>query len=524
MDFQACDYYSQPAYISNSKTAFNRNRLSFGKDSEANTNVSIFYINDVHAQVPRMQQLASAANEHDVYVKSTNQDSLKLASGDILLGKNETVNNIAVRFLALIGLNALALGNHEFDNNADNLYEAIKNAPFKVLGMNLNFPENDQKLSKTVLRGTVEEVNGNRYGIIGVVPSSLSDSLDSNALMKGITVDNVEQTIVEIQEEVEKLKEQGINKIILLSHSGLEVDKEMVKKLNGVDIILGGHSHDLIEGVKPGENYFITEDNEPVIITQAGRDGDNYGVLDVEFDKNGVIVDVKNNVQKTSCQPVDPVMKYLCEKYLGEKIETIGFAKKIDSVPTNRLIAENPYASFIADAMRSELNCDIALVNSGNLRGAFDEGEITNANISSIVPFKNKVVIIKLTEEELVKSLDFFSKSVNKPDTKPGLLQVSGLRYEVEDGNLDELYFVDNNGKKHEIDIENPRKDKVYLVATDNYVASANECPDEIKKLNTKDLVQIFEFDKDKLAIDYIKKMNNKPFEIKSDGRIKIDD
>ena len=91
--------------------------------------------------------------------------------------------------------------------------------------------------------------------------------------MEGITIDDKEQTIKELQEEVAKLQQQGVNKIILLSHEGNTVEKEIAQRVTGIDVILGGHSHDLIEGVTPGENLFYSPSGEPVVITQAGRDG-----------------------------------------------------------------------------------------------------------------------------------------------------------------------------------------------------------------------------------------------------------
>lgn len=490
-----------------------------------NSKVSIFYINDVHGQIPRMEQLTSAAMAHDLYVKSNNMDGLKLASGDIMLGKNEAVNKTALSFLQLIGTNGYGLGNHEFDAGATQLHSNIKNSDLKILGMNLNYPKDGSKLQEKLVRSSIEEINGNKYGIIGVQPSSLSERVQSNKQLEGITVDNIPKTIAEIQEEVNMLKEKGINKIILLSHSGYEVDKAIAKYVDGLDVILGGHSHDLIEGIKEGENLFYSKSNEPIIITQAGRDGKNFGVLDLEFDENGKIIKAKNDVRVTDNYPRNIITTCIANKYFNDVPEIIGTLKYAQKCPQNQLIAENPYASFIADGMKTQLNADIALINSGNLRGTIPTGQISTRDVSSIVPFKNKMTLAYVSQADLVEALKFFSKSLKHYDTKPGLLQVSGLRYEItKEGKLKKLEFVDKNGKKEKIDIENPDKTKKYLVAMDDYVSSANECPDCIKKHGTKDTVKVFDYDKDKLAIDYIKSFKDAPFEIKCDGRIKVDD
>ena len=509
----------------NEKQKNNTTNIQNPIKNSKNTKVSIFYINDVHGQIPRMEQLTSAAMAHDLYVKSNNIDGLKLASGDIMLGKNEAVNKTALSFLQLIGTNGYGLGNHEFDAGASQLHSHIKNSDLKIHGMNLNYPKDGSKLQDKIVRSSIEEINGNKYGIIGVQPSSLSQRVQSNKQLDGITVDSIPQTIVEIQEEVNLLKDKGINKIILLSHSGYEVDKAIAKYVDGLDVILGGHSHDLIEGIKEGENLFYSKSNEPIIITQAGRDGKNFGILDLEFDENGKIIKAKNDVKNTNDYPRNIITTCIANKYFNDVPEIIGTLEYADKCPKNQLIAENPYASFIADGMKTQLNADIALINSGNLRGTIPLGQISNRDVSSIVPFKNKMTLAYVSQADLVEALKFFGKSLKHIDSKPGLLQVSGIRYELsDDGDLKELEFIDKNGKKEKIDIENPNKNKKYLVAMDDYVSSANECPKCIKKLNTKDTIQVFDYDKDKLAIDYIKSFNNKPFNIKCDGRIKIDD
>ncbi|OLA94455.1 MAG: hypothetical protein BHW64_03730 [Candidatus Melainabacteria bacterium LEY3_CP_29_8] len=503
----------------------NNDNLQNSIKNNKNAKVSIFYMNDVHGQVPRMEQLTSAAMAHDLYVKSNNIDGLKLASGDIMLGKNEAVNKTALSFLQLIGTNGYGLGNHEFDAGATQLHSHIKNSDLKILGMNLNYPKDESKLKDKIVRSSIEEINGNKYGIIGVQPSSLSERVQSSNQLEGITVDSIPKTIVEIQEEVNMLKEKGINKIILLSHSGYEVDKAIAKYVDGLDVILGGHSHDLIEGIKEGENLFYSKSNEPIIITQAGRDGKNFGVLDLEFDENGKIIKAKNDIKVTDNYPRNIITTCIANKYFNDVPEIIGDLTYTDKCPQNQLIAENPFASFIADGMKTQLKADIALINSGNLRGTIPKGQISSRDVSSIVPFKNRMTLAYVSQSDLVEALKFFGKSLKKYDSKPGILQVSGIRYELnKDGELKKLYFVNKYGNKEKIDIENPDKNKKYLVAMDDYVSSANECPECIKKLNTKDTIQVFDYDKDKLAIDYIKSFSNKPFEIKCDGRIKIDD
>ena len=315
------------------------------------------------------------------------------------------------------------------------------------------------------------------------------------------------------------MKEQGINKIILLSHAGIDADKQIAKNLQGLDVIIGGHSHDLIKDAKVGENIFYSKTGEPVIITQAGRDGNNFGVLSLEFNDKGIIKTIQNSVFDTLKYPKNLLMSAIIDKEFG-KPEVIGKVDVAPPMPEKPLIQENPYANFLADAIKSELNVDIALINSANLRGSFNPGNLTNRDVSSITPFKNRMVKTYLTEKELVDALRHGAKSMISHDTKPGLLMGSGIRYTVnKSGQLLDLTYTDKSGNAHSIDVNNPRNDKKYLCAYDDFLAKGG---DKFASLNKFDsLIEYYDYDKDTLAINYVKKMN-KPLSIAPDGRIKI--
>ena len=138
--------------------------------SPANNNIkaSMFYINDVHAQIPKLERIASAALQFDT-ADNKAQDKLKVASGDIFLGSDESRNGAVAKFLKMINLDAKALGNHPFDSFVSQIAQYIKDMPTKFLGMNLNLPQNSA-LSDKLMRSTIVEKNGHQYGIIGIQP------------------------------------------------------------------------------------------------------------------------------------------------------------------------------------------------------------------------------------------------------------------------------------------------------------------------------------------------------------------
>ncbi len=518
---QKLSQQSLPQYIYNSGPYGLSPNNSNVKVQNNKAKTSIFYINDIHGQVPKMQRLVSASHHAGLNATNNGSDILKVCAGDTFIGTDEKRNLAAARFLDTAGIHAHALGNHEFDITASICGNLLKNSNVKTLGMNLNFPNNNTPLAKNVLRSTViYGTSGEKYGLIGVQPSDLASRIKKKEILEGITTDDKEQTIIELQEEVNKLKQQGINKIILLSHEGYSVEKEIAQRVSGIDVIIGGHSHDLIEGVTEGENLVYSPTGEPVIITQAGRDGNHYGILNLEFNDKGQVTYVQNNVMDTNLHNPNMVMTKIVDSILGSSPE-IGVLNHVDPIPKNNLLEENPWADFVADALRKNLDADIVLINSANFRGSVDHGVVTERDITSIFPFNNKLFKVKLNEEDLVDAIKQCGKSLTAKNSKPGIMQVSGLTYSLDaQGNLTSLYYIDKQGNKKQIDINHPDEDKIYTAVYDEFLVGGG---DDLEMLERDDdeIIERFSFDKDKVTIDYIKSLSQ-PFDVRKDGRIQI--
>lgn len=495
-----------------------------GSVAPKSTRTSIFYVNDLHGQTMKMEKIYNASKCFDQFIPSQKTDKLKLSSGDIMLGSNTKPNIIASKFLDLIGVTATAVGNHECDGDSKQLYELTKDKNYKMLGLNVKIDEKNP-MSKRIEKSYIQEVDGNKYGIIGLLPPDLFARIANVKDYDDFKIDDFDKTIKDVQEEVNKLQEQGVNKIIVISHAGNANEKRLAQETSGIDVILGGHSHELIKDVKEGENLLYGKDGNPVVITQAGKDADNIGVLNLEFDENGVITKVQNNVTPTKTMRRNLLMTYLSELFLG-KPEVVGTIKDVDPEPANRLIEENPHANFVADSMKEFTGADMAILGSANLRNTFEKGEINSRDISSIVPFKNGLVVAPLNEKTLVEALRFGARSLTNAGTKPGILQVSGLNYKINKaGELLSAEYVDKNGNKQALDINNPSEDKVFRVALDTYYASGR---DDFKMLEgTMDKVEkSFEEDKDKAVMARIKRLaaEGKEISVKADNRIQIVD
>lgn len=485
------------------------------------TKTSIFYINDEHSQVGNMEKLKTAADEFSS--SSTPANKLIFSSGDFDLGSNIPLNKLAVTAQNAIGIMASAGGNHEFDLLKKDLVSVLKNNNYKLLGINVEIPETtevNKELKKEITSSYIQEENGSKYGVIGIVPPDFFEHVTDPKEYSDFKILSIDETAPLVQKEIDKMKEQGVNKIIILSHAGYANDVCLAKSVEGIDVILGGHTHDLLEGIQEGKNLFYSKKTgEPTIITQAGKNGKYFGVLNLEFNDKGVITKAQNNINKTENFIKSPIMEYLTNAILG-KPQIIG---KINSVEPYKfsLVNENPNANFINDAVRDELDVDISLINAANLRANFEVGNLTDRALFNLTPFKNNMCIFKLTEKELVDAIKNGAKSILREDNMPGIAQFSGIRYTIDkQGNVKEVYFVDKNGQASKIDVNNPNPFKTYRVAADSYVAKGGNGYIS-NKWDTAE--KTFNFDKDTLAIDYVKK-SNKTIDIKTDGRIQIVD
>lgn len=487
--------------------------------------MSVGYVNDEHGQTNNMMRILSGL-----------KGDLRVSAGDNDIGdeKNKAVHRATMKFMNLANITATALGNHELDTTQSDLLDSIEDFDGDILATNMNQEDveaEDPKdveelgrapLAKSLKNSKVVEVKGEKIGLVGASPIDMFDRLTHPNYHTDCSIDALEDTIEDIQDEVDRMKEQGINKIFLLSHLGHKKDQIVAQNTKDIDVIIGGHTHELVKDIKEGENLFYNEDGEPVVLTEAGRDGAYFGKLNLTFDKNGVITKAQNNLGETRLFHKNMINQYIFDEILG-KPEKVGFIRQAPPPPTT-LIEENPHANFVCDAMKEEMGADIGVWNNSGIRNFFHEGVIDSRDIKDIAPFFDRMSLAEVSEKTLV---DMFKATVKTTYTshgnKPGLLAVSGLNYTVspKKGELTAMNFVDKNGNEIPIDINNPSADKMYKVATDEFMMSAGA---DYAVLAPHDkCIEIRPYDKDVITCEYIKHLD-RPIDINQTGRIKFED
>ncbi|MCB1420040.1 MAG: metallophosphoesterase, partial [Notoacmeibacter sp.] len=311
----------------------------------ADFTVNILHINDLHSRIEAINKYDSTCGEKDeaegkcfggvarVHSKiNERRDALKgegknvlvLDAGDQFQGSlfySTYKGKAALEFMNGIGFDAMAVGNHEFDDGPDVLATFIDGAKFPVISGNTLVGANEKNLAGKVKEHVISEMGGQKVAILSVLATDTDETSSPG--------DNVlfGDEVAYLKDAVAKLEAEGINKIILLSHVGLPRDREIAAAVSGIDVIVGGHSHTLmsntVEGAPKYPEMVKNPDGKDVPIVQAYAYSKYVGELAVTFDDAGNVTEAKGDpiLLDASVTPDAGVLARI--KELGAPIEEL---------------------------------------------------------------------------------------------------------------------------------------------------------------------------------------------------------
>lgn len=473
--------------IGNSVFANNTNSVIPCNDCNSKAVLNIYYINDTHGELVNLGKLITELNK---IKKSENPETTLISTqGDMYIGRNHKRNSAMTKLLNIAGVEVFTLGNHEFDDGSASLAKELKKGKFVTLMTNMEIPKgnplNDLKSKDKLFSSYVMTKNGEKYGFIGAAPIGVNLGLFDKE--NQVSVYDPDSTVTALNYEVKKLEEQGVNKIILVSHLGYfgdGGDLAIAKKTEGIDVILGGHTHLEIDGVQAKDidkthltNLVMSKRGEPVVIVQTNGAAHDIGNLKVTFNTNGVIhTDSKENIISNNHiridknSPTDKTIQRIVEKALGvDKVVAVAKTPFVSSGTTEERNLENPTANLLCDAafeVAKGKNPEVVLVHSPTVRGGL-VGDITTYQVKySMLPFNGQMFYAELTEKDFVNLLNTEALTSMTTDNSQ-MLQVHGMKYVVDKTvknpqNPDticvkDIVFVDrNNNVVRKIDSNNP--------------------------------------------------------------------
>lgn len=499
--------------------------------------LTVMHTNDTHSHhEPQGRTGNGGAARQATVVKSIRaqvENSVLLDAGDRFTGTlfhKYYAGADNVKIMNAIGYDAMALGNHEFDNGLEVLESFAKGVNFPVLSANTDFGT-QEVLATAVPGSTILEVGGEKIGVIGLVTADTPEITINFANKDAITWSD--DYAGAVNREVARLKEDGVNKIILTTHIGLGNDIAVAGKVTDVDLIVGGHSHTAISSIyKEGGDtkYPIKVDDaegNPVYIVQAG-DRDRYvGKLDLRFDQDGKVIRARGDlILLSSFITPDPEVQALVEglaqpinelkntPVAGDDEKPVASAQLMSNKTCR--IEECLIGNLIADAIRAETGADVVLQNGGGIRADIDEGEVTVGEVLTVLPFGNTISTLKLSGADIVASLEGGVSRVGGKSGSGRFPQVSGMRYK---------YDVSKEAGSRIVSVDIMNADggfdalddaKMYTVATNNFMRTGGDG----YTLFNDNAVDPYDYGRplEEALIDYM--IANNPVAVELDGRI----
>ncbi|TPL72935.1 bifunctional UDP-sugar hydrolase/5'-nucleotidase [Mesorhizobium sp. B2-3-15] len=415
--------------------------------------------------------------------KLEGQNVLLLSAGDNFQGSlfyTTYKGKVEGEFLNDMKFDAMALGNHEFDDGEAALAPFLDMIKFPVLGANVK-ANAQSKLGDRVKSSVVVEVGGQKIGIIGAVTNDTPELASPGPNIK------IEDDVKSITAEIEKLKGEGVDKIIAVTHIGYNRERDVIAKIPGIDIVVGGHSHTLLSNTDPkaAGPYPTMVDNPggyKVPVVQAASYSKYLGEFKVVFDDNGVVKSASGDpiYLDKSITPDPAVLVRI--KELGAPIEALKnkeVAETTDVIDGSRescRAKECAMGNLVSDAILDRVKgqgVEIVISNGGGLRASIDKGTVTMGEVLTVLPFQNTLATFQISGKDLVAGLEGGLSQIE--DGAGRFPQVAGLKYSFDKS------VAPNAGRVKSVEVmENgawtpisPTKD--YLVATNNYVRQGGD-------------------------------------------------
>jgi 5'-nucleotidase/UDP-sugar diphosphatase len=454
--------------------------------------ITILHTNDLHAHA---EPVTLARKPYGGYARqatlikkfrASDPNPLLLNGGDTFQGTlyfNVYEGLAEAAFMNMVGYQAMAVGNHEFDRGPATLGAFAKVAKFPLLAANLDVSAEPTLVGK-VKATAVLEVGGQKVGIVGAITPDLPSisSPGPNVRMLDLRTS--------VQKAVDELVAQGLNKIVMVSHVGLSGERELAKNIKGLDFIVGGHSHSLLGSNLPASfphpagEYPIAVDNasgSKCLIVSSWEWGKVFGRIKVEFDAQGRIVKWHDAapivVDETipEDQDVASLIAALQKPLANLQSEEIGSTDTGLGHPSDGGRGyDSTIANVITDAMlvaAKAFGAVAALTNQGGIRASIEPGKITYGTAIGVLPFSNTLMILELSGSELKAALE------HGADRTGGLLHPSGgMSYR-----LDMSRPVGQRVSEIMIGSSPIEPSKTYKIAFNNFTASGGDGHEVLK-------------------------------------------
>ncbi|MDP2578664.1 bifunctional metallophosphatase/5'-nucleotidase [Shimia thalassica] len=503
--------------------------------AQADYNLTVLHTNDFHARFEPISKYDSGCSEDSnaegkcfggsarlitavEAARGRAENSILVDGGDQFQGTlfyTYYKGKVAAEMMNKLGYDGMTVGNHEFDDGPEVLRGFMDAVGFPVLMSNADVTK-EELLADVLQKSTVIEKGGEKIGLIGLTPQD-TDELASPG--QNVTFSD---PVAAVQGEVDKLTAMGVNKIIVLSHSGYGVDQHVAANTTGVDVIVGGHDNTYLSNTSDKAKGPYPTMVGGTAIVQAYAYGKFLGELNIVFNDAG-------EIKSATGEPI--IMDASVSEDAGTKARISELAAPLEEIRQKVVAAssaaimgdrsvcrveECAMGNLVADAMLARVadqGVTIAITNSGGLRASIDEGDVTMGEVLTVLPFQNTLSTFEVSGQVVIDALENGVSQVE--DVKGRFPQVAGLKFTWDstkapnEGRITEV-LVQKGGDWMPIDPA-----ATYTLVSNNYVRNGG---DGYKMF--RDAANAYDYGPDLADVTAEFMAQNIPYSPYTDGRI----
>lgn len=392
-----------------------------------------------------------------------------------------------IDLMRMVGIDAMACGNHEFGFGQIQLKELEGRAAAKFPLMAANIDSATTGTTFFKVNHKVLMAGGKKIVVFGITTPETKEKAHANftrglSFGAGRDEQDPDEFVSTVQAIIDALPPADL--VIMLGHLGVEEGSPfgtdaLVPGLSGLDLVIDGHSHSVYK------EKIRDRDQKEVLVVQAGNYFENVGRIEIIFDGGGLAMEAETiPFRQVRHLEGDAAILARIEDFNENKeavlVREIGRTatrlvqsgeREGESVALVRL-QETNLGNLVADSMRRATGADIAMTNGGGIRADIEAGTITWQDALAVLPFGNLITVIEVSGRQILDALIHGAKDY--PAANGGFLQVSGLSYVI--------VTQEQEGRQAYLDIDRVmvdgkplEPDKIYTLATNDFLVAGGD-------------------------------------------------
>lgn len=436
----------------------------------------ILNTNDTHSMIDADTDGLGGALRRKVVIDSVRKaepNVLVVDAGDFVQGTlyfNLYRGKVEQKLMNLLGYDIRILGNHEFDNGIDELADLLADSEAEMLATNYDLSASP--LGRKFRPYTIREIGDKAVGFIGInlKPEGMIAEGNYDVVVYNDAIEAANAAAWWLK-HIEK-----VDAVVAVTHIGYDPamppgDKMLAESSRDIDLIIGGHSHDLITPEGNGRLVSKVKNaaGREITVAQVGKSGKYVGEISIDLDDLDTdykLIRIDGRLDKR----IDPKLEAEVAPYRAgvDSLMRVRVGRSAVDMPKGSEALQNFASDFIFDrGSRLIDNVDMAILNKGGLRRGLPKGDITEGMIISMLPFYNYLTVIDIKGSDLAEAFDVMATTAGN-----GVSRNVSAEFDPETKKCTEILI---DGKPLD-------PDRTYRVATIDYLANGGDYMSSLKR------------------------------------------